>query len=147
MTAVLLTGIVALLKYESHRLFHKDATVLVQCTQDEWRRFQEVAGNNYVDPAHEALSKLALDAARAANVNSKPGGQVTVEFAAGHYHALGEAHEVASQPPVPIVIDTTMPPFDTESPEARTKAPEPDTKPPEPDMKPPEPEAPQTPLA
>jgi hypothetical protein len=86
-----------LLKYETHRLFHKDAAVMVVCTPEEWAAFQEAAKH---PDAPVELAAVATVAAGRANVVPQAG-KLSVQFAAGDYHALGEAHEAVSDAPAP----------------------------------------------
>jgi hypothetical protein len=111
-----------LLKYESHRLFHRDASVLVNCTQAEWEAFQKAAA----DPAAPVeLAAVATRVIEGANVTPKPGDSqsVSVQLPAGGYHALGEAHEAAG--------GTKAAPAETKAPEGETKAPADPQQPPD----------------
>ena len=93
MSAAIIKGLGALLKYETHHLFHPNASVLVQCTSEEWAAFQKALADG-AGSAHPLVA-AAMEIAPNLSVNPRADGRVDVGFAAGDYHKLGEAHEQA----------------------------------------------------
>jgi len=101
MSAQLLSGVKELLDMFDHALLHRDTSVAVRMSLADWEKFQQTVASGSATPAAAPLVQVAQEAVADATVTGLPGQEVHVQFKAGDFSAMNEAHKEASAEPAP----------------------------------------------